>query len=186
MIWESTKVLTSAIAPEVRVTCRRFSQRLKAKLELELAPYRSEVREKMLTYAEDCIIDDGLRDNDGNLVLGDDERPVHVGDSEFIRAQKRTRQTAFNAWLQGQIEARLKPATLRAYVKSVEGLTVDGKPVTDADGLLDGPEEIAEEVYRFILESGALSESERKNSPSPTTSPEAEGGPMSLTTAVPA
>lgn len=181
--WNSTAVLTSRIDPDVRITFRKFTQRRKAALELALAEYRELVRDKMLDYAENCVIDFGLRDNDGNLVLNDEGKPEHSGDSDAVRAQKITRQTAFNGWLQGQVEQHLKPATLRTYIVSVEGLIVDGKPINDADGLLDGPEEIAEEAYQFIMVNGGLQESERKNLPSPITSPAAEDGQMSPATA---
>lgn len=181
--WKSTCTLDSEVLPGVRVTCKRFTHARRADLEMELVEYRDQLREKMLEYAEN-IENKGLRDNDGNLVLDENGQPKDPGDSEFIRAQKATRRRAFDQWAAGGIEQHIKPATLRAYVTRVEGLSVDDVPVlTGEDLIANAPDEFCDEVYFFITAHGGLTESERKNSPSPITSLVVEGGPTSYTTA---
>lgn len=183
MNWKSTCTLDSETMPGVRVICKRFTHERRAALELELIEYRDQLREKMLAYAEN-IENKGLLDNDGNFVLDEDGKPKDAGDSDFIRAQKATRRRAFDQWASGGIEVHIKPATIRAYVTRVEGLSVDDVPViTGADLAERAPDVLCDEVYLFIHTHGGLSDEERKNSPSPSTSPEAEGGPMKSTTA---
>lgn len=183
MNWNSTAVLESKYDPSVRITIKRFSQRRRAMLELELAEYQAMIREKTIDYAETAVINQGMRDNDGNLVPGDDGKPVDPGDSEYIRAQKTTRHNAYIRWIQSNVEAYLKVPTLRAYISKVEGLTIDGKPAGVEELIADGPEELSDEIYMFIVMNGKLKESDYPNSQSPFTSPEVEGGQTNSTTA---
>jgi hypothetical protein len=85
MDWKSTAVIDSQICEGVRYYFKKFSAGRKIELESGLAPYREQMRERMLEYADNCIINPGLRDLAGELVLGDDGKPVDPGDSEFVR-----------------------------------------------------------------------------------------------------
>lgn len=186
MNWNSTAVLESKYDPSVRITIKRFSQGRRAMLELELAPYRVELRDKMLEYAESAQVNEGLRDNDGELVLDENRKAVDPGDTVFVKGQKATRRTAFDQWLQTNLECQIKPATLRTYISKIEGLSVDGQPITTVDKFLaEGPQELADEAYLFISQHGGMMESDLvPKSQSPMPSLEAVDGQMSSTSAV--
>jgi len=163
MDWNPEVIFESKIAEGVRYVLGRFTKARRAALELDLSEYRESIREKMLDYADNI------------------EDPA---DSDTVKAQKTTRRRAFDMWAGSMIEKYLKPATLRAYVLRVEGLRAAGKPIASGDDLLNlAPEELADEAFDAINEHGGMTDAERKNSPSPTTSHAAEGGPMSSTIA---
>lgn len=182
MDWKSTATFESQICEGVSYQFKKFSAGRKIELEAGLAEYREQMRERLLEYADNCIINTGLRDKDGALVEADG-KPVDPGDSDYVVAQKRTRQTAFSQWANSASDRFMKPQALRAYLKGIEGLSIDGAPATVETFIADGPEDLADEAYMLIQKHGGLSDAERKNSPSPIISPAAEDGPANSTTA---
>lgn len=85
------------------------------------------------------------------------------------------------------LAAEADVACARWAIVSITGLDVDGEPAT-ADSLLDrGPEELVHEVIAALRAEIGLTEAERKNSESPSTSCEAgPRGPASGGSATPA
>lgn len=164
--WNPEVTIDSKLAEGVRYVLGRFTKARRVALELELAEYREAMREKMLDYADNI------------------EDPA---DTDAVKAAKATRRRAFDMWAGSMIERDLKPATIRVYVLGVEGLSARGVPImTGADLLKHGHEDFADEAFYAINEHGGMTDAERKNSPLPTTSLEAEGGQMIATIVAPA
>jgi len=80
-------------------------------------------------------------------------------------------------------QSELTPAYIRAGLISVEGLEIDGAPATVEALIESGPKALVAEVYDACLKASGLGAEETKNSQSPGTSPEAEAGQESNTTA---
>lgn len=80
-------------------------------------------------------------------------------------------------------QSQLKPAYIRAGLISIEGLELDGAPATIETLIESGPVELVNEIYDACVKASGLGAEETKNLPSPGTSPEAEAGQESNTTA---
>lgn len=78
---------------------------------------------------------------------------------------------------------KAQPERIRAFVKSIEGIDIDGAPATIDTLISDGPDELLDEIDEEIKRRLDLSEAERKNSESPTISGEAAGTATSDSTA---
>lgn len=77
---------------------------------------------------------------------------------------------------------QMQPHRLRFFIKSVEGIELDGQPASVDSLIADGPDELLDEVDAEIKRLLELSEIERKNSESPTTSLAVVGGPTKSST----
>lgn len=78
---------------------------------------------------------------------------------EFLQAGGAEREQIEAAWLVSEIDG----VYLRWGLESVEGLTIDGEPVT-VDSLVErGPEALWREILTAIRAEISLSEEERKN-----------------------
>lgn len=56
------------------------------------------------------------------------------------------------------------PATIRAGLVKVEGLTIDGVPIVDAEAFIDNaPDALIDEAYKLCSEASALDSDARKN-----------------------
>lgn len=83
-----------------------------------------------------------------------------------------TKRTAINLIDRDEMQ----PVRLRHFLKSVEGITLDDAPATVDSLIAEGPDELLGEIDEEIKRLIDLSEIERKNSGSPTTSPGVVGG----------
>jgi hypothetical protein len=90
-----------------------------------------------------------------------------LGRLEFLQAAPQSpQQQAEAALVAGEIDR----VYLRWGLRSVEGLEIDGRPATP-DALLErGPEALLDEALAVIRREAGLSETERKNSRSPSIS----------------
>lgn len=77
--------------------------------------------------------------------------------------------------------ARISSVRVEAFVDSIKGLTIDGKPATAESLVAAGPEDLLGEVAVEVMRLLGLTGEEQKNSPRPTTS-SPEGGPDPSTT----
>jgi len=148
MNFRSTEVHESDAVEGVRFTVRVLNVIQRARRDAEIADQRLEFTRLLEEYR----------------ALGDEERNSPAG-----------RRLDY---LSGLIaDQYLKPASIRAGLVSIEGLSVDGEPVTDADGLIErGPDALIEEVWLACEAASGLSEEQRKNSSSPGTSAGREDG----------
>jgi len=64
----------------------------------------------------------------------------------------------------------IQPKRLKTFVKEITGLEIDGAPATLETALADGPDELLDEIDQHIKKLITLSEAERKNSESLSTS----------------
>ncbi len=78
---------------------------------------------------------------------------------------------------------QLQPERLRVFVQKIEGFDIEGVPATVDSLVADGPDELLDEIDAEIKRLLTLSEDERKNSASPTTSGAPEGTATSDSTA---
>jgi hypothetical protein len=94
-----------------------------------------------------------------------------LGRLEFVRAgQSGPADEAEAALLAGEIDREYA----RWGLASVEGLEIDGRPAAPEDVIEKGPENLLAEVLAAIRQEAGLSEDERKNSESHSTSCEAD------------
>jgi hypothetical protein len=97
-----------------------------------------------------------------------------VGDSlarlEFLQAGDQTAETTAEATLLG---GGIDREFLEWGLEAVEGLTIDGNAATPAELIDSGPESLVQEALRAVRGAAGLSEQERKNFESPSTSPTA-------------
>lgn len=77
----------------------------------------------------------------------------------------------------------LYPAYLRAGLISISDYEIAGKPATVETLLSDGEDALLDEIYAACVANGGLTAEQEKNSQSPGTSPEAEAGQATPTTA---
>ena len=87
----------------------------------------------------------------------------------------------------GVIHARyIKPAVILAGLVRVDGLTADGKPVTDAEALLElgaDADALIDEIYIACERGSGLTVAQKNESSSGGTSTDAEQAPSTSTTA---
>jgi hypothetical protein len=95
-----------------------------------------------------------------------------VGDSlarlEFLQAGEPTAESTAEATLLG---GAIDREFLEWGLEEVEGLAIDGGAATPADLIENGPEPLVQEALRAVRAAVGLSEQERKNSESLSTSP---------------
>jgi hypothetical protein len=159
----------------VRVKLLKFSPARRARVEIALAEYREKMRDIARKMAEAIIMED-IHDDGGKL--------LKAGDTPEVRIEKLKKQAGLMPEFRALEDAYLKPAYLRVYVSSVEGLEIDSAPATTAEQLIeDGASELGDEVYSYIQEHGGLTAGESKPSGSDGTSEPPEGGTTDSTTA---
>ena len=188
--WKSSLILPSEIAEGVRYHFNRFSAGRRSDLELALADYRTEVTRKSVAYSETVetvplvarMVKIQAEDQGGAET--EVERQVPDEDSAEHRRNK-ARLAGFLEELRSMQDRVERSAALRAFLKRVEGIGIDGVEMTVEQFIAEGPEELADEAYRLIQKHGGMSEAERKNLQPPSTSREAEGGGTISTDAQP-
>ncbi len=85
---------------------------------------------------------------------------------QFLRAGENTNEDEA-----ALLSAEIDREHLLWGLLAVEGLEIDGLPATPESLLDDGPEELANEALAMVRRETGLSEEERKNSESHSTSP---------------
>lgn len=182
MNFESKTTFSSPDFSGVAVKLRKLSHGLRTQIDLTLASTRSRIRELSDEIAE-------LREPAEASVsaeLSGDVREAAI-EANTSRADRR-RQSEIWSEIQRLIHSEIEPAYLRAAVKQISGLTIDGVAVETVDALIeDGPPKLVKALYDAIQEGVlGLSGEERKNSDQPSTSAEVEAGTTNDTTAAPA
>ena len=162
--WTTTATLDSALSPGVRMHFKKFSAGRRAELELALSQFRAEASERVMEY---------------NSALEPDEDPA-------AKRRNMARFAGLQMWLKSAENRHEKLATLRTYLKRIEGISIDGdESPTVEQFLAEAPEELADEAFEFIQREGKLPAAVAGFSESPTISPVPEGGATSSTSAEP-
>jgi len=101
-----------------------------------------------------------------------------------VRERKAIERVVLEEELAAIANAYIKPALLRHYIQSIEGVELDGQPIT-AEILVTGGglTQFADEIYQFMEANNGLPPFANNNSQSPSPSPTAEDGSSSSTTA---
>lgn len=85
---------------------------------------------------------------------------------EFLKAEQDADESEI-----ALLSAEIDREHLMWGLAAIEGLEIDGLPATPESLLDDGPEELAQEALALVRRETGLSEEERKNSESHSTSP---------------
>lgn len=152
--FNSKETIESATYPGVKFTVRILNDIQRARRDAKLLDVRARINELQDRWA--VAKDKG----DGAIEL------LKINDEAALLSQ-----------------SQLKPAYIRAGLVSVEGIEIDGVPATVETLIESGPVELVNEIYDACVKASGLGAEETKNSQSPGTSPEAEAGQESNTTA---
>lgn len=158
------------MAPGVTVYLARFSVARRAKVTLALAEYR-EKQIRLFKIQADNIVTPPDTDETGKV--------LKEGDPPDVRERKIMTYMAAQTELDALEQAYLKPAVLREYITAIEGIELDGQPLTADD--LDPT--LADEVYDWMKEAAELSPFVGTASKLPLPSETPEGGTTNPTTA---
>jgi hypothetical protein len=170
--FETKVVIPSVVAPGIVYTIRRLSKKRRAERDLALAVHNIRLSE----------LNELARDERAPYAdrLAKEVDPVNWPD--YIPVDVRTKLTDYGEESSNITEIYIKPATIRAGLISIEGLEYDGQKAT-ADLLIEnGPDEVAQELYAFILIHQGLSVKEQGNSSSSSDSVGPVDGKVPTTT----
>jgi hypothetical protein len=186
---------TSKLYPDISYRIRRLNMLQRADIDMQTLALRQRQREIQLDYPAFTDRERELRDQLAlayrklRALPADEAGPAITEIEEITQA---TREAApegaekRRALLDMEFElvaVQLKPYFIRAALVSVDGLTIDDKPVPLAGFVEASPPELADEVYQSIEAHMRLSGDQAKNSPSPSTSGAVEGERTTSTTA---
>lgn len=157
----SKMTMDSKLLPGARVHLRKFNVERRARVVLALAEYRAKVNalyRQMIT----CVIVPDETDETGAV--------TKAGDPPAEREKKTIERIALQTEIAALEDAYIKPALLREYVVSIEGVEIDGETMT-AETLVSGAHPgFADEVYDFMEAHNGLPPFVDSSSPSPSPS----------------
>ncbi len=166
--------MDSNVLPGAKVHLKKFSVDRRAKVTLALAEYRAKLNAIYRQMLDSIIVPDET-DEEGKV--------TKPGDSLAVREEKTVKRITLQTEISALEDAYIKPAQLREYVVSIEGVELDGEPLTPETLVTGAHPAFADEVYRFMEEHNGLPPFEDSSSPSPSPSPIAADGTTPLTTA---
>ena len=178
---------TSKLYPEVSFRIRRLNMLQRADIDMQTLALRQRQREIQLDYPAFTEQERDLGDRLAlayrklNALPANEAAPTVQEIEDIAQARRAAAPEGAEkkrALLDMEFELvaqQLKPYFLRAALVSIDGLTVDGKPVTPATFVEASPPELADEVHQAIEAHMRLSADQAKNSPSPSTSGAVEG-----------
>lgn len=167
MNFEPTQEIKSAALPGVTFVVRRLNKIQRAQRDAKLIDARariSAIYEQMRPMLEDAPGPEGK----AIQVV----KPAHL--KEFQKLDNEVGMA---------MVTELYPAYLRAGLISISDYEIAGKPATVETLLSDGEDALLDEIYAACVANGGLTAEQEKNSQSPGTSPEAEAGQATPTTA---
>lgn len=171
----SKMVMDSKLLPGVRVHLRKFSVERRSRVVLALADYRAKLNEIYRQMLEHVIVPDET-DETGTV--------TKPGDPPEVRERKVIERVRLQGEVTALEDAYLKPAMLREYVTSIEGVELDEQPVTP-EMLISGGAlvELADESFHFLEANNGLPPFENISSKPPSPLPTPEDGTTSITSA---
>jgi hypothetical protein len=179
MKFESQPTFKSLLFPGVTAKVRKLSHGMRTRIDMSLAKTREKIRELSDERAE--IIDPAREAAEASVPADTADRDNAINeaiDKLISRDDKRILRDRL-ASINFLVYSEVQRGYLDEAVKSIAGLDVDIEgdgnfvPCTTIPDLIEhGPPELVQEIYDAI-QSGisGLSADERKNSPSPSTSP---------------
>lgn len=169
-------VLDSKTVPGVRIHFRLFGVRRRAAVNLAIAEHYDKLR-PVAEQLQECAIVPEETNEKGEV--------VRKGDPPEVVLQKLKKQTIVRRHYEAVEAAYILEPTLLAYVEKVEGLTLNGEPITTADSFVENaPDELADEAYHFVTAHNGLTagESSASGQLGTSTSPEATTTPSTTAT----
>lgn len=206
MDFPTTRTIQSATTPGVSFTINRMVEARRTELRLQLVDIQDKVRERLRRVRRSnarirSLLDawkDEHAEEFGKLVAvvreqrsGDKPTPSLLSDEQLAEIRISTldledsREELNVEYEKIRLieESEIFPLWVKWGLVSVEGLLIDGQPVT-ADSISYGPSELYNEIVRAIESEIGLTQAELKNSASPSTSDGAEGGITTDSTAI--
>jgi hypothetical protein len=173
----TTKItMDSLLLKGARVHLRKFTVDRHTHVTIALANPRAKLGSLYREWGQYSLVPDET-DETGKV--------TKPGDSAEIREDKIVQRMR----LQGEIDAltqiNLKAAILCEYVESIEGVELDGEPMTPEMLVTTGPPTFADEVYAFLEANNGLPPFVAIKSPSPPPSPTAEDGNIPIPAPIP-
>ncbi len=163
----SKMTMDSKLLPGARVHFKKYNVERRAKATLALAEYRAQMQDLYRRMIPFIIIPDETDETGAVTKPGDPPA-------------ERERKIIERVRLQGEIEALedafLKPVLLREYVTGIEGVELDGEPLTPETLVSGAHPGFADEAYAFMEANNGLPPFVDTSSPSPSPSPTAEDG----------
>lgn len=171
MDFSSTKIVKSQAYPDVSFTIRRMTEGTRTDLMLELADVLAKIRD---IQADVSCLDLPPRKADGEF-----DETVKVDPHLFAQA------AALNDKIRVIRKNTVDPSYARVCFVGVQNLTIDGTVnPTDIEFIRRfGPERLFGDIIAAIRAEVEMSDEEKENLESPTTSDAQAGGQMSDTTA---
>jgi hypothetical protein len=184
----STEHQSKAFPDGVTFSIRRMGISKRTEVELATADLRARQRELQRDLAPLYELDkaeyDQLRDLHQQLLAAKAEDSPPILDAiDAVRKQLALKPHALEREKLEEAariaDRQIEPAWVRAGLISIEGITVNGKPL-DSDVLCEyGPRELFAEVFAAVWAEAYLSGTDSKNLPSPITSGQKVDGPIS-------
>lgn len=160
--YESTRTVKSEIFEGVTIYLRKMTEGRRTNLRKQLAEPNRRIREI-------------LKEQDAIMATEEQART----------AEQNTKWLDLNDEYDNVHAELIDPVWINWGVKQIEGLQVDGNPLTIAE-MSEWPSVFFKEVMDAVKAEAELNGSERKNSESPTTSGEVAGQSQKLTIVEPA
>ncbi len=170
----SKLTLESKVLPGAVVHLKKFNVQQRAQITLQLAEYRAKLNDVYRRMIETIPI---LNETDETGAV------TKPGDPADVIERKSLQRAGLHNEIAAITDAYIKPALLRHYIVGVEGVEIDGEPLTAETVVTKAPPEFGDEIYSFIEEHNGLPPFAGSSSASPSHSPTAEDGSSPITTA---
>lgn len=154
---ESKTTFESKAFPGIKFTIRKYTEGVRHELRRLTAGNGRELNEAGAEMAR-------LRDE---YVAAIEADPAAKPTPEFLEAISRVDDIR---------SCQIEPAYVRAAFVSVDGVQIDGRPLTANDVIQSAPRELYTELYTFIADEYGLTEREKGESEPPSICGAAEGG----------
>jgi hypothetical protein len=181
--FESTRAIPSKLYEGVTFTIKRVTEGRRISFRTENWQYIDrlvDLQTKASPYNSTLtVLSEALK-----ACENDEDKMVILASDEYQNALKEL--TPLNEEFERIDMVHIRPAYLRTYYASVDGIEIDGvsgKKITSDILLSQGPPELVKEVVDAIIDEIQLSAKEKENLGSPITSDAVDGGPVSDTTA---
>lgn len=172
----SKMTMDSELLPGARVHLKKFSVERRARVVIALAEYRAKLNEIYRQMFDFIVVPDET-DETGKV--------IKPGDPPELRERKIIERVRLQGEITALEDAYLKPVQLREYVVSIEGVELDGEPMTPETLLSGGHPAFADEIYTWMEGHNGLPPfgGTSSSSPSPSPTPEAGTSPSTIASA---
>jgi len=172
MNYQTTQTIQSAAFPDVKYTLARPNYGTRAEIDLETAETRYQIAE---IQREAAPLIEELKEIDRLGAEGNHARKREID----------TKIDMLSSTMLLKIQARIDAVWVRHCLRSIDGIDIDGAPIKLTRVFEDAPTDLVAEIVEAAKRGAMLTDEERKNSPSPSTSPAPVDGPTISSSAAP-